>query len=243
MKLPHTHIHTRHRSDPTKFKAPRRKYMSDPAALWKEKEKERKTSNKAQSHVVKHTANFLIRTTIRLVVMMHLRRAHRHGTQIRAGNRSWHSTHARTRRTRRSRWADRALLRHMSRLSRDRLSSVNLSHTADTSAAQSRVLIAVTPAVDSTLDQSTLAPQSRIQFCQCPADGIAFCFVDQSVPAILVLTATGARVHAVLGLEFLRERVHDDGFHVTPDGVFHFHPVSGIFEGDPLHAVAVLSHD
>ncbi|CAG8883300.1 unnamed protein product, partial [Penicillium egyptiacum] len=48
---------------------------------------------------------------------------------------------------------------------------------------------AVTPAIDSTLDQSTLAPQSRIQLCQRPTDGIAFGFIDQPVPAILVLTA------------------------------------------------------
>lgn len=172
-------------------------------------------------------------------MMMHLRRAHRHRTQIRTGNRSRHSIHARTRRTR---WTNRALLRHM-RLGGNRLSSINLSHTANPSAAQSRVLIAVAPAIDSTLDQSTLSPQRGIQLGQRPADSVAFCLVDQSVPAILVFTAAGPRVHAVLGFEFLRERVHDDGFHVTADGVFRFHPVSGIFKGDPLHAVAVLSHD
>lgn len=172
-------------------------------------------------------------------MMMHLRRAHRHGTQTRTGNRSRHSTHTWTRWTRR---ANRTLLRHMSRLGGNRLSSINLRHTTDPSAAQSRVLIAIAPAIDSTLNQTTLSSQSGIQICQRPADGIAFCFVDQSVPAILVFTATGARVHAVLRFEFLRERVHDDRFHVTPDGVFHLHPVSGIFEGDPLHAVAILSH-
>ena len=133
-------------------------------------------------------------------------------------------------------------MRHM-RLSGNRPSSVDLSHTADPSAAQSRVLVAVAPAIDRTLDQPTLSPQSGIQLGQRPADSVAFCLVDQPVPAILVFTAARARVHAVLGFEFLRERVHDDGLHVTADGVFHFHAVSGIFEGDPLHAVAVLSYD
>jgi hypothetical protein len=44
----------------------------------------------------------------------------------------------------------------------NRLTIVDLGHSADTSTPQSRVLVAVSPRVDSSLDQSSLSTQAWV---------------------------------------------------------------------------------
>lgn len=125
----------------------------------------------------------------------------------------------------------------------DELARVDLGHAPHATRAQSRVLVAVAPAVDGALDEAALGAQTGVELCQGPADRVALALVDEPVAAVLILAAAGARVHAVLRLEFGAERVDVDGFHVAPDRVFHLDAVPRVLEGDPLHAVSVLAHN
>lgn len=123
------------------------------------------------------------------------------------------------------------------------LAVIHLRHAAHTPTPQTRVLVAVSPAVDGALDQTALAAQTRIELCQRPSDGVAFGLVHETVPAVLVLGTAGARVDAVLGLEFLGQGLNVDVLDVAADGVFHLDAVARVFKGDPLDAVVVLADD
>lgn len=122
------------------------------------------------------------------------------------------------------------------------LAIIDLGLTADSSTTQTRVLVAVAPAIDCTLDESSLAAERGVQFGECPAHGVALGLVDQSVTAVLVFVAAGAGVDAVLSFEVLAETVHVDGLDVTADRILHLDAVTRVLECDPLHSVAVLSH-
>jgi hypothetical protein len=74
-------------------------------------------------------------------------------------------------------------------------------HPSNTSAPQSRVLIAVPPTVNGSLDQTSLAAKTGVQLGQSPSDSVALCFVDQTISTILVLAAASSGVNAILGLE------------------------------------------
>lgn len=124
-----------------------------------------------------------------------------------------------------------------------RLTGTGLGHPPHTTAAKPRILIAVTPAVDGTLDQTALSAQGRIQFGQGPSHGVAFGLVNEAVAAVLVLGAAGAGVDAVVRLELLAQAVDVDGLDVTPDLIFHLDAISRILERDPLHPVVILAHD
>lgn len=104
-------------------------------------------------------------------------------------------------------------------------------------------MVAVPPAVDRSLDQATLSSQRRVEIRESPAHRVTLGLVDQPVPPVLVLAATGARVDTVLRLEFLVEVVHVDGFNIAPDRVFHLDAIAGVFKGNPLDAVVVLPDD
>lgn len=149
----------------------------------------------------------------------------------------------------RHRWGARqtrahgACSRHMRRGRSHRLLAiVDLGLAADSSTAQTRVLVAIAPAIDGALDESALTAQRGVQFGKCPAHGVALSLVDKSVTAVLVFVAAGAWVDAVLRFEVLAESVHVDGLDVATDRVLHFHPVPRVLECNPLHSVAVLSH-
>lgn len=81
------------------------------------------------------------------------------------------------------------------------LAIVELGHSSNTSATQSRILIAVSPAVHSSLDQSSLATEAWVELSQSPSHRVTLSLVNQAVTAVLVLAAAGTRIDAVLGLE------------------------------------------
>jgi hypothetical protein len=91
---------------------------------------------------------------------------------------------------------------HMCRMgSLNRLAIVHLGHATDPSTSQSWVLVAVAPAVDCALDQSSLSAQAGVELRQGPSDRVALRLVLQPIAAVLVLRAASTRVHAVLVLE------------------------------------------
>jgi len=106
------------------------------------------------------------------------------------------------------------------------LAVVDLGHSSNASAPQSWVLVAVTPTVHSSLDQTSLSTQARIQLGQGPTNSVALGLVDQAVSTVLILAAARSGVDAVLSLEFWAQSVNIDGFDVTSDGVFHLDAVS-----------------
>ncbi len=86
-------------------------------------------------------------------------------------------------------------------------------------------MVAVSPAVDCTLDQTALATKAGVQLCESPADSVAFGLVVQAVALVLLLGAAGARIDAVLGFELLRKRVDIDRLDIASNGVLHLDPV------------------
>lgn len=120
---------------------------------------------------------------------------------------------------------------------------VDLGHPPDASASQARVLVAVAPAVDRALDETSFASKARVQFSQRPADRVAFCLVDKTVSSVLLLAAAGTGVDAVLRLEVVAEVLHIDGLDIAPDGILELDAITRVFERDPLDTVPVLPHD
>lgn len=100
----------------------------------------------------------------------------------------------------------------MRRVSRrlNRLAIVDLGHSSDASTPQSRVLVAVAPTVNSSLNQTSLPTETRIQLSQSPPNSVAFRLVNQPVATVLILTAAGSGVDAVLRLKFRAQGVHID---------------------------------
>jgi len=125
----------------------------------------------------------------------------------------------------------------------DSLTVVNLRHSPDTSTPQSWILIAVSPTIHRSLNQSSLSTKTRIQLSQCPTNGIAFSLVNQAIATVLILAAASSWVNTVLGLEFWAQGLNIHGFHVTSDGVFHLHAIARIFECNPLNTVIILSNN
>jgi hypothetical protein len=126
---------------------------------------------------------------------------------------------------------------------RDRLTGVHLRLSPHATTPQSRILVAVTPAVNGPLNQAALASQAGVQLRERPTDGIAFSLVMQTVSLVLIFAAACTRVDAVLGLEVLGKFVDVDGFDIAANRVLHLHPIARVFESNPLHAVLVLPHN
>ena len=124
-----------------------------------------------------------------------------------------------------------------------RLAIIRFRHALDSPTPQPRILMRIAPTVDRPLDEPPLAPETRVELCQRPSDGVALCLVDEPVAAVLVLGAAGARVDAVLSLEVLRQGLDVNVLDVAADGVLHLDAVAGVLEGDPLDAVCVLPDD
>lgn len=123
------------------------------------------------------------------------------------------------------------------------LAAVHLGHTADSSASEPGILVAVAPAVHGALDQTSLAPQGDVELRQGPADPVAVGLVDETVSAVLVLGAARSGVDAVLLLELGGELVDVDRLDIAADRVLHLDPVSRVLKGNPLDTVAVLPYD
>lgn len=123
------------------------------------------------------------------------------------------------------------------------LSCCHLCHAPDTTTPEARILIAVSPAIDCALNETTLASQAGVQLCQRPSNGVALGLVVQTVALVGVLGAACARVNAVLGLEVRRKLIDVDRFYVASNCVLHLDTVAGVLESDPLNAVLVLSNN
>jgi len=119
---------------------------------------------------------------------------------------------------------------------------VDLRHPPHASASQSRVLVAVPPAIHRALNQTAFASEARVQLRECPADCIAFAFVMQPIALVLVFWTASAGIHAVFGLELLGQLVHVDRLDIASNRVFHLDTVPRVFESDPLDPVLVLSN-
>lgn len=192
----------------------------------------------ATSHLVKHTANVItssLRSSWVFMVVVHLGPTHAHARLL------WWCGHAgRIGYPGRS-GATRA--RHVGAMRRrDSLSVVHLGHSAHASTPQTRVLVAVPPAIDGSLNQPALASQARIQLRKSPAYCVALGLVVQTVSFVLVLVAARTRIDAVLRLEVLGQIVDADGLDVATDRVLHLHPVARVLERYPLYSVLVLSY-
>lgn len=81
---------------------------------------------------------------------------------------------------------------------------VHLCHTSNSSAAKSGILVAIAPAVDRSLDKSSLASERDVELGQSPTNTVAVGLVHQTVTAVLVLGTTCSGVDAVLLFEFWR---------------------------------------
>lgn len=124
----------------------------------------------------------------------------------------------------------------------NRLSIGHLGHAANASTSQTRILVAVAPAVDCALDQASLSAERRVELGQCPAHRVALRLVLQPVSAVLVLRAASARVDAVLRLEVARELVRVDRLDIAADSVLHLDAVARVFKCNPLHPIVILPH-
>lgn len=120
---------------------------------------------------------------------------------------------------------------------------IDFCHSPNASASQSRVLVAVSPGVNGSLDQASLAAKTGVQFGQSPANSVAFCFVNQAIASVLVFAATGSWVNAILSLEFWAQGIHIHRLHITSDGILHFDAIPRILECNPLNTIVVLSND
>lgn len=196
-----------------------------------------------QSHLVKHT-DFIPPLTISIrviVVVMELWTTH--PTQARFAHVSRTAAGAHV-----SRWwhpCGTAGTSHMRRMcSRlNSLSIVDLGHSSNATRPQSRILIAVSPTVNRTLNQSSLAAKTWIQLRQGPSDRVALSLVNQPVSAILVLAAASSGVHAVFRLEFRAQSINIDRFNIASDGIFHLDTIPRVLERDPLNTIVVLTND
>ena len=80
---------------------------------------------------------------------------------------------------------------------------IHLGHPPYPPTSQPRVLVAVPPAIHGSLNKTPLPPKTGIQFCQSPADSIAFGFVLKPISSVAILSSTCARVDAILVPEVL----------------------------------------
>jgi len=177
------------------------------------------------SHLVKHTDIIpSLSTSIRVVVVV-MELWTTHPTQARFAHVSC-SPRAHVSRWWHPCWTTGAS--HVRCVSR-RLNSfaiVDLGHSSNTSAPQSWVLVAVAPTVNSSLNETSLSAQTRIQFSQSPSNSVALSLIYQAVSTVLILTAAGSGINTVLGLEFWAQRINIDRFDVASDSVLHLDAVA-----------------
>jgi len=125
----------------------------------------------------------------------------------------------------------------------DRFAVADLGHPPNSSAPQSRILVAIPPAVDRSLNQPSLAAKAGVEFGQSPSHRVAFRLVHQAISSVLILVAARSRVDAVLRLELRTQSIHVHGLHIASDGVLHLDTVARVFKCNPLNPVIILSNN
>jgi len=95
----------------------------------------------------------------------------------------------------------------------------DLGHSPNPPTPETRILVAVAPAVHGALDEAALSAKARVELCKCPSHGVALSLVVKAVALVLVLVAARAGVDAVLCLELLSELVDVDGLNIAADRV------------------------
>lgn len=120
---------------------------------------------------------------------------------------------------------------------------VHLGHAADAAASKLWILVAVTPAVNGSLDETPLAPERRVELRKRPAHRVAFGLILQTIAPILLLGAASPRVNTVLRLEIVGQLILVYRLHIATNRVFHLYAVPRILKGDPLHSIRILSHN
>ena len=197
---------------------------------------------------VKHTANILRTaryTSIRMsMVMMQLGASHADRARLRPLRGCSHRIRTRSHpcsatRTAWATWTSQVggmTCLHL-------LAIVDFGHSPNPSTTQSRILVAISPAIHCSLDQSSLSAQAWIQLRKCPAHRVAFRLINKAIATVLILLTAGPRIHTILGFEFGTQTVHIDGFHIASDGVFHLYSISRVLESDPLDPIVVLTYD
>lgn len=111
------------------------------------------------------------------------------------------------------------------------------------SASEPRVLIAVSPTIHCTLNQSALATQTGIQFCQSPSHLVALRFVIQAVTLVLISRNARPWIDTILGFELLGQAGGIHRLDVASDGVFHLDTVARILKSNPLDTIVVLTNN
>lgn len=133
--------------------------------------------------------------------------------------------------------------RNTARRRRSGLAGALLGHAAYTATSQARILVAVAPAVDCSLNKTTFAAQRRVQLGERPAYCVAFAFVLQTVAPILLTGTQGSGIDTVFQLEVVRKFFGCDRLNVAANGVLHFDAIARVLKGYPLHATLILSND
>ena len=119
----------------------------------------------------------------------------------------------------------------------------HLCHPPYATAPQPRVLVAVSPAIDCTLNEASLSAQARIQLRQGPSYSVAFCLIVQAISLVLIFCAACTRVDTVLGLKVLWKLIDINRFNIAADGVFHLYTIPRVLKSNPLYAILVLADD
>jgi len=122
-----------------------------------------------------------------------------------------------------------------------RLARIDFRHSTHAPAAQSRVLIAVSPAVHGSLNQTSFATKTWIEFRQRPSYCVALGLIDKAVAPVLILGAASPRVDAIFSLELGTQSVDIDRLDIAANCVFHLYSITRVLKGDPLHSIAILS--
>ncbi len=168
-------------------------------------------SNKYQSrqasHLVKHTdiVSSLSASIWVIVMVMELRTTH--PTQARFAHAS-RSAWAHVRRWWHPCWTTGASHVRCMCCRLNRFAIIDLGHSSHTSTPQSGVLVAIAPTVNSSLNQTSLSTQTRVQLSESPSNSVAFSLVDQAVSSVLVFAAASSGVNTVLGLELWAQRIN-----------------------------------
>jgi hypothetical protein len=132
---------------------------------------------------------------------------------------------------------------NMCRMGRlDRFSVVHLGHTTHATTTQPGILVAVPPAVDSSLNKTPLAPKTRIKLGESPSYRVTFGLVLQSITAVLVFGTASPGINAVLCSEVRAQLVRIHRFHVATYRVLHLDTITRILKRNPLNSIVVLSH-
>ena len=101
-----------------------------------------------------------------------------------------------------------------------------LVHPPHTPATQFRVGIAVPPAIDRSLYETTFPAQARIQLGQRPSHRVTFRLIDDPIASVILFRPTGPWIHTILVLEGGIQILHIHRFDIAADCILHLDSVS-----------------